>query len=475
MTACQIASDYDVVVIGAGPAGLAAAAVTATSELSTIILDENPAPGGQIYRAVTTSPVPTHVLGPDYWSGTSLIDSARNSGAAIANMTTVWSLDRHLSVGISRNGRAQMITARRVIVATGAMERPFPIPGWTLPGVMTVGAAQTLLKTSGLVPDGRTVIAGQGPLLWLYAAQLLRAGGKIEAILDTTPRQAYLAAARHAWEFAWSPLFSNGLRLMRDVKGNARTISNVTMLAASGADQLRSIDYTVKNRGPQTLNADTLLLHQGVVPHTNLAMAAGVKHHWDGTLLCWVPDVDRNGCTSVPGIAIAGDGAGIAGAWVAEERGRLVGIAAVQALNPTATTPSAAAVRAALARHERGRPFLNALYRPPRQFRVPPDDPAGNATIVCRCEEVTAGQIRATVALGCDGPNQMKAFLRCGMGPCQGRLCALTVTELIADARQVSPAEVGTYRLRAPVKPITLGELAGLPASNTAVNAVVRL
>jgi bacterioferritin-associated ferredoxin len=93
---------------------------------------------------------------------------------------------------------------------------------------------------------------------------------------------------------------------------------------------------------------------------------------------------------------------------------------------------------------------------------------------VCRCEEVTAGQIRETVALGVVGPNQMKSFLRCGMGPCQGRLCGLTVTEMIADARGVPPQEVGYYRLRPPVKPVTLAELAALPKTEAATRAVVR-
>jgi NADPH-dependent 2,4-dienoyl-CoA reductase/sulfur reductase-like enzyme len=471
----QLAGNYDVVIVGAGPAGLAAASVTGTAGLKTLLIDENPAPGGQIYRAVTNSPVSAHVLGDDYWIGGAQIDRVRNSGATISQDTLVWSLDRHLNLGISCNGGAQMISAGRVILATGAMERPFPIPGWTLPGVMTVGAAQTLLKTAGLVAEGKTVIAGQGPLLWLYAAQLVRAGGKIDAILETTPRQSYRNAVGHAWEFVRSPLFAKGLRLMREVRAQTRIIGSVTMLSALGTNRLSGVEYAIKGGAPQMLKADTLLLHQGVVPNPNLAMAAGVQHHWDALQLCWTPDVDRDGNTSIPGIAIAGDGAGIAGAWAAEERGRLAGIAAVQALKPTASLPAVSAVRAALASHEAGRAFLDTLYQPPRQFRMPPNDEKGNATIVCRCEEVTAGQIRETVALGCEGPNQMKAFLRCGMGSCQGRLCALTVTELIADARQVSPAEVGTTRLRAPIKPITLGELAQLPASGDATNAVVRL
>ena len=475
MTETHLASAYDVVIVGAGPAGLAAATITAHAGLTTLVLDENPTPGGQIYRAVTTSPVRAHVVGADYWSGAHLIADARNSGATIVNGAMVWSLDRHLTLGVAYAGAARMIDARRVILATGAMERPFPIPGWTLPGVMTVGAGQTLLKTSGLIPDGQVVIAGHGPLLWLYAGQLLRAGGAIAAILETTPRAAYRRAAHHAWSFVRSPLFAKGLSLMREVRPKVRVISHVTMVAANGSQRLADVEYAVNGGAPQLIKADTLLLHHGVVPNPNLAMAADITHHWDALQLCWSPDCDDDGNTSVPGIGMAGDGAGIAGAEAAAARGRLAGIAAVRALAPTAVVPAVAVSRAALAHHQQGRAFIDTLYQPLSQFRIPPDDDKGNGTIVCRCEEITAGQVRATVALGCLGPNQIKAFLRCGMGPCQGRLCALTVTELIADARQVSPADVGTYRLRAPIKPITLGELAGLPISAAATDAVVRL
>src|SRR5262249_40367629 len=182
------------------------------------------------------------------------------------------------------------------------------------------------------------------------------------------------------------------------------------------------------------------------------------------------PVFDADGGTPVSGIAIAGDGAGIAGAEAAQASGMLAGIAAVRALRPgvQALAPAAAG-RARLARVTRGRPFLATDCQPAAQFRPPARD-----TLVCRCEEVTAGQIVDTVALGCTGPNQMKAFLRCGMGPCQGRLCGLTVTELIAQARGVSPQEVGYYRLRPPVKPITLAELASLPKNEAALRSVAR-
>ena len=466
MSGVSFKSAYDVVIVGAGPAGLAAAALTAEAGLAALVLDENPAPGGQIYRAITTTPVRNRtVLGADYWHGAQLIEDVQRSGAEIATGTAVWSLDRALEIGVSRAGKAGMIRARRVILATGALERPFPIPGWTLPGVMTAGAAQTLLKSSGLVAVGRTVLAGMGPLLWLLAAQMLRAGATIEAILDTTPRANYRRALRHAPSFLRSPLFAKGIGLMREVRAKVRIVGNVTELAAEGDTRLRAVRFARAGGQAQRLEVDQLLLHQGVVPNVNLAMAAGVAHRWDRVQLCWSPVIDADGNTPVPGIAIAGDGAGIAGARAAEERGRLAALAALRSLGVSAPMQESA-VRRALQRHQAGRRFLDTLYQPLRRFRIPDGD-----TMVCRCEEVTAREIRATVALGCEGPTQMKSFLRCGMGPCQGRLCGLTVTELIADARGCAPEDVGYYRLRPPVKPITLGELAQLPPGSTPVQA----
>src|SRR5262245_61642036 len=170
--AADLAPSYDLVVIGGGPAGLAAAALAARAGVSTVLFDENPGVGGQIYRAITSTPVTNRaILGEDYWDGTTLADEAKASGALIVNGATVWSLDRQRIVGVSIGGKARLIEAGRIIIATGSQERPFPIPGWTLPGVMTAGAAQTALKAQGLVASGRTVLAGGGPLLWLLAAQ----------------------------------------------------------------------------------------------------------------------------------------------------------------------------------------------------------------------------------------------------------------------------------------------------------------
>jgi NADPH-dependent 2,4-dienoyl-CoA reductase/sulfur reductase-like enzyme len=471
MTTTPKRDSYDVVVIGAGPAGLAAAATVAEAGLSTLLLDENIGPGGQVFRAIASTPVTERDrLGTDYWAGAELVQAVRGSGAEIIQRATVWSLDRNLEIGVSVAGISALVTARRVILATGALERPFPIPGWTLPGVMTAGAAQTMLKSSALLPDGRTVIAGQGPLLWLLAAQILRLGGRIDRILDTTERRNYFSALPHAFAFLASPYFAKGLALMREVRAKVPVVSAVSELVAAGDGQLATVSYVAGGRR-ETMPTDLLLLHQGVVPNVNLAMAAGAEHRWDERQLCWSPVLDQNGNSSIEGVAIAGDGAGIGGAEAAVFRGRIAARAAVEALAPAAVAKlaSMAALRTGLARAERGRVFLDTLFRPLPQFRIPSGD-----TIVCRCEEVTANDILDSVAIGATGPNQLKAYRRTGMGPCQGRLCGLTVTELMAQARGKSPQEIGYYRLRAPVKPITLAELAAVPKTEADVKAVVR-
>ncbi len=433
---------YDVVVIGAAPAGLAAAATSARAGLSTLLLDENIGPGGQVYRAIASTPVTERgQLGADYWAGADLVQALRASNAEVIQRATVWSLDRNLDIGISVGGASAFVNASRVILATGALERPFPVPGWTLPGVMTAGAAQ-----------------------------ILRLGGRLDCILDTTARGNYLAAIPHAFAFLTSPYFAKGLAMMREVRAKVRVVCGVTELASSGDGRLASVSYVAGGKRG-SIAADLLLLHQGVVPNVNLAMAAGAEHRWDELQLCWAPVLDANSASSVAGIAIAGDGAGIGGAGAAEVRGRIAARAAVESLAPAAAAglPPMAALRADLAKAERGRAFLDTLFRPAPQFRIPSGD-----TIVCRCEEVTAKDILDAVAIGATGPNQLKAYRRTGMGPCQGRLCGLTVTELMAQARDKSPQEIGYYRLRAPVKPITLAELASVAKTDTDVKAVVR-
>lgn len=470
MTAETAVERCDVAVIGAGPAGMAAAATSARAGLDTVVIDEQPGPGGQIYRSVTErvgdNPARTS---SDYLHGAELAREFQQSGARHLTGTTVWSLDRRLEIGLLSNGSARMLAARRVILATGAIERPFPFKGWTIPGVMTAGAAQILLKSSGLLPSGRIVIAGCGPLLWLLASQLLAAGAKIDAILDTTPAGNWRQALGQLPAFAFSPYAAKGLALLASARSKTRVVSRVEALRAEGDGRVERVIFSRGGGAEESLPVDSLLVHHGVVPNTSLAMVVGVEHRWDDVQCAWLPVLGAGGQTSVEGIFIAGDGGGIVGARAAEAQGRLAAARAIPGAAAAAMARDPSSASRELSRHLRGRDFLHLLYRPSPAHRIPSGD-----TIVCRCEEVTANEIVEAVKLGCTGPNQVKTFLRCGMGPCQGRQCGLAVTELIASTRGVTPGEVGHFRVRLPVKPITVQALAALPKTEAAIKAADR-
>nr|WP_067969650.1 NAD(P)/FAD-dependent oxidoreductase [Aminobacter aminovorans] len=481
-----MAERYDLIVVGAGPAGLAAAAAASALGLSTLIADENAGPGGQIYRAITTTPVKRRdVLGTAYWEGLKLAKELEVASCDYAPQTVVWSAEatgngtgefsetRSFDVGLSKNGKARMVQAKRLILATGALERPFPLPGWTLPGVMTAGAAQIALKASALVPEGRTVLAGSGPLLLLLADQLKRAGANIVAVLETTPKSNIKATLPLLADFLRSNYALSGFKLLAKSHFSLPMRRDVGDLRILGDERVHGISFRCNAR-EESIDCDHVLLHQGVIPNINMANALGCDLHWDKSIHAWTPTVDDWFESSVAGIGIAGDGAGIAGAPSATIRGQIAAVAAAAALGQIdrATQDKMASLMRAQARRlSRGRRFIDALYRPAQQM-LRPSDPS---TVICRCEEIQASQIRNIVReLHVQGPNQLKAYLRCGMGPCQGRMCGPSVIELIAEQRGVSVPDVGHIRLRMPVKPITLEEIASMPQSDAAKNAVMR-
>ncbi len=462
------ADSVDIAIVGAGPAGMSAALEAAARGARVLLLDEQPAPGGQIYRGVTTAPARRlHWLGPDYAQGQALAADlaracAQQPGLVHVPGAAVWQVTPQREIHYLAEGRSHCVRARQVVLCTGAMERPFPIPGWTLPGVMTAGAGQILLKSAGVVPAGPVVLAGCGPLLYLLAWQYLRAGVRVAAIVDSTGFADYRRALPHlgAALRGWRDL-AKGLRLIGALRlAGIPFHGGASRFAVEGEGQARALAFDDRRGRRQRIAAATVMLHQGVVPHTHVTWSLRARHDWDEAQQCFRPVTDDWGGLSVEGVRIAGDGAGIGGAWAAATRGRLAALAAATAcglLDEAARDRLAAPLRRTLARQLAIRPFLDALYRAPDAHRVPPDD----EVLVCRCEEVSAGQLRRHVALGAQGPNQAKAFSRCGMGPCQGRLCGLTVTELIAQCSGESPQAVGFYRIRPPLKPMTLGELAG--------------
>ena len=411
----------DLVIVGAGPAGIAAAIEANSLGLSVTVLDENPTAGGRIWQGADPE-------GPELRMFT-------RCGLDTRYRAAVWAIEPDGTLFFSQNGTAQSIQARTILLATGTTERPVPIPGWTLPGVMTVGGAQIALKTAGLVPDKGTWIAGQGTLLLLYTVQALRAGGRPAGVLDMSdPAQRWPALRK----IAGFGDIAKGLFWRLEIARAGIPWIKTRDLRAEGNGKLERIVF-----GNRTEAADTLLLHDGVIPSVQLTRALGCAHRWNDTQQCWEPETDAWGQTSIPNIYVAGDGAGINGAEAATKAGRT----AARAIAGKRETPP---------RKPTIRPFLDTLYR--HQAMALTDE-----TLVCRCENVTAGAIREAAAMGCLGLNQLKAYTRCGMGPCQGRMCAPTAAEVLAEARNVPVHEIEPLRTRFPTKPLTVGELATLP------------
>jgi NADPH-dependent 2,4-dienoyl-CoA reductase/sulfur reductase-like enzyme len=444
---------------------MAAARLAAEAGIKAVVLDEQPQPGGQIYRNVTKATPRQHqILGPEFGKGLALANAMSHPNLTYMPEAIVWSLavsqTGAVSVAFSQQGVAQTISAKRLLLATGATERPMPLPGWTLPGVMTAGAAQILIKQSGLVPQG-AVLAGSGPLLYVVAVQMLRAGSPPLALVETQNAGDRLQALRHLPRAAFGLSYLlKGLGLLAELqRGGVARYRGATHLAIEGVQTAQALTFTHRGK-PHRIDCAMVLLHHGVIPNTQASRLLDLDHRWHPNQQCFAPVTDVWGRSSRGAVFVAGDGGGIGGAQTAALSGQ---IAALEIAHDLGAVPTAA--RDLMARHLRARrrldlaarPFLDAAF-PPYRAALLPDD----STIICRCEEVRAGDVRHSAALGCRGPAQLKAFCRAGMGPCQGRNCAATLTHLLADHHQIPPDTVGSLRIRPPLKPVTLGELASL-------------
>ncbi|WP_342363842.1 NAD(P)/FAD-dependent oxidoreductase [Terrarubrum flagellatum] len=456
--------EIDLLIVGAGPAGMAAAVAARSNGLSVRVVDDQTAPGGQIWRAVESVAKTARGarFGDAYRMGADRAAAFRACGALYEPDCQLWQIEQGFRAFLTKDGRAHVVRAKAIILATGAQERPTPFPGWTLPGVMTVGAAQILLKTADMAPKGPVWIAGSGPLPLLYMTQLLAAGGAIAGFLDTTPRGRWRAALPHLPQaLANFSDLAKGLRWSLSLRqAGFPIVRHVVDIRAEGEGRLERLRYRAENGRETEIPAKVLLIHEGVVPNIHAALSLGCATKWHSEQSCLVPVLDKWGESSQANIFVVGDGAGIAGAEAAEFRGHIAALRAASRfgkMSEAAAAAAAAKERALLARALAIRPFLDALYAPRPEVFAPPDD-----TIVCRCEEISAKELRARAAEGRPGPNQLKAFTRVGMGPCQGRQCGYTVAHIIAAAQNRPVAEVGFQRIRPPLKPVTLGELAAL-------------
>lgn len=453
---------YDALILGCGPAGMAAAVRASTLGLRVALIDEQAAPGGQIWRGIEQSVAQGRAksLGRDYVDGLELVAAFRNSGVDYVPQATVWQVEPGFRVFAQRAGAVEIMRAPRILVATGAMERTAPFPGWTLPGVLTVGAAQILLKTADQIPDEAVWLVGSGPLLLLYATQLLDAGGRIAGILDTrapgSRRRALGFVGRSV--AGWREILK-GAQWVSRLKSVPK-IRQVVAIEAYGNARLEGVRYRTSSGAVGSVPTKMLLVHEGVIPDTHLTLALGCEHRWSHAQQCFAPVHDEWGETTLPNCFVAGDADGIGGARVARFAGDLAGYALARSAglaSPAGTEREVTQVRARLAAASSLRPMLDALYAPRPVLAT-----LTHETVVCRCENVTAGVLRSAIDDGARDANHLKAQTRCGMGACLGRQCGTIASMLIAGATGGDMDRTGLARSRPPLRPITLSQLASL-------------
>lgn len=454
---------YDVAVIGAGPAGMAAAVRLSRMGLTVMVADEQPAPGGQIWRGVEKNCANglATALGADYVKGAAAVAAFREASVDYRPLTQVWQIEDGWRLLLTCNGAAESVESRAVLLATGAQERPVPFPGWTLPGVMTVGAAQILLKTGCLLPEGPIWVAGNGPLPLLYATQALDLGGRMTGYLDTAAAPGVRAFTKLPSALRDIGSLRKGLAWMRQLRrSGCKIVRRVDSLRAEGEERLERVLWTQRGR-TESAATGLLLVHEGVVPQIHATLALGCAHDWNVAQGCLVSRLDDWLETSRRGVFVAGDGGGIGGWAAATASGEIAALGIARRLE-CGIDANAQRRRDGLDAQRRNalapRALLDALY-PPRRWELSDD------TVVCRCEEQTAGTIRAAVRAGAPEPNAVKAATRAGMGPCQGRQCGYTVQSLIAEAQGADVADIGYFNIRPPLKPVTLGELASLDSA----------
>ena len=459
---------FDIAIIGAGPAGMEAALLAKRHTDKILVLDSRPEPGGNVYAYVASNArnFPDHFRRFDasYTSGLMLVERFLGSGVDYRPCSSVWHLDGTGQVAYRGPDGAHVVQARKIILCTGAYERPLPVPGWTLPGIMGVGAAQIALKSSAVLPQSPTVIIGNGPLPLLYARQLRRAGGKIDAFIIPKPKQTAPIVGAGLRAALISPTnTARGLSMLvnRTLAGT-RVVQNATSIGITGQDKVEGVQFEASGKRIE-LPAQAVLLHDGIIPDINISAGSGLDIDWSIQQQSWRPALDGTGQSSVQNIFVAGDAGGIAGATAAHLSGKRAALAAMVSLGLAAEGDLVALTSQTgrdLRREIKLRTVLDQLY--PTAFSNPS---FADELTICRCEGVTAGDIRREIAdmknVNVD-PNRLKSVLRCGMGPCQGRNCAQTVARLVTGELGTDIDRHSLPRTRAPYTQITLGEMANL-------------
>ncbi|OMQ46751.1 FAD/NAD(P)-binding oxidoreductase [Ensifer sp. 1H6] len=448
-----------VVIIGAGPAGIRAAEQLVEAGIRPIVLDEGLRAGGQIYRRpmIDDGRSYRNRYGSEARKAEQLHAAFERLRPAIEYRpeTLAWNVsgqERGGHLDVMTDGVHNQIAFSKLLLCTGATDRVLPFPGWTRPGVFTLGAAQTALKAQGCTVGDRLVFMGSGPLLYLVAWQYMKAGATVAAVLDTAPLRSkihlvslFVRAPRIValGLFYGAQLQLSGVKIRYGVRPET----------VIGADRVEGIRFQASGC-TQELECDAIAYGFALRPETQLADLAGCRFRFQDRDRAWLPERDALGRTSRKDVYVSGDGSGIAGADAAEIDGQLAALAILNDMGKTVEGDRLRQLMAPRARILRQREILENAFPFPRDwFETVPAE-----TTLCRCEEISIGEIRRAVEAGNIGEiNRMKALSRVGMGRCQGRMCSAAAAEVLCSIRNVEPHEGGRLRAQAPVKPIPLG------------------
>ena len=480
--AAQVTENPDLLVVGAGPGGLTAAASAAEAGLRVVLLDERAKPGGQYFKQPTSR---GWGVGPrrdsQFVAGKALIDRARLAGVTVLPGSQLWGAFAPDDLGVLAPDGRYRFAPRALILAPGAYERGVPVPGWTLPGVMTTGAAQTLWRSYGTPPGRRVLVSGNGPLNMQVAAELRRAGSTVVALAElatpASPRRA-LALARMA--AADRSLILDGLRYRTTlVRGGVPVLYGEMVITIEGDGRVqRATVAQIDLAGcpivgtERNFEVDAVCMGFGFHPSNEIARALGARHEQRQGQLQTV--VDERGRTSLPNVWVVGDGAGIGGARLAQAVGELAGIDAARALGFKITAAHEArrqdAVRGA-ARHRRFQAGLAAAFAAP----MIEEQLAAPSTQICRCEEVPRDALEQALADGAGHIGSVKRATRAGMGPCQGRYCGPLIAAMTSRRIGEELTEMSGFAPSPPVKPAAIADLLGPEGgSNESVAVAIR-
>jgi NADPH-dependent 2,4-dienoyl-CoA reductase/sulfur reductase-like enzyme len=448
-----------IAVIGAGPAGIRAVETLLAHGLRPVWIDEASRSGGQIYRR----PPVNFRRSPETLYGFEAAKARRLHAAADAAAqqadyrpsTLVWDIAEGKLQTAGPDG-LDNVPFEAMILATGAMDRIIPLPGWTLPGAFSLGGAQVALKAQGVAIGRRCVFFGTGPLLYLVAYQYAKAGTQVAAVLDTAPASAKHRAMPRL--LAGAGTLAKGLYYIAWLKAHGIAMAGgIEPLEILGPSQARGLRFRNSTGSECEIAADAVALGFGLRSETQLADLAGCRFRFDPLNRQWLPETDDDGrALGLGNLYLAGDGAGIAGADAAELAGERAALALLADRGIAGSAARRQWITRRLARMKEFRRGLEQAFPfPDRLARRIAD-----GTILCRCEAVTAGELRASVAgIGATELNRAKAYSRVGMGRCQGRICGAAAAEILAAALGSEIATVGRLRSQPPVKPLPAGLL----------------